>query len=110
MPICKSGVKFGGFTPALVTILDALCQVERSKLPGAPETIVITAGSDGTHAADSAHYRFEAVDVRSKNFTTGTAKHAFAAALRRMLGDGYFVDLEHPSAPNEHFHIQKRRG
>lgn len=107
--ICKPGVRFGGFTPSLVAILDVLCVVEAIRLPGAPETLTITSGSDGAHAEGSAHYRFEAVDVRSKDFVNRAAKHAFLAACKRALGPTYFVDLEHEDAPNEHFHLQKRK-
>lgn len=106
---CKPGTAFAGFSPALLRILQALDETARQGVPGAPFAITITAGSNGTHAPGSAHYRLEAVDVRSKDFTP-EAKAPFLDALRDRLGPAFFVDLEHLDEPNEHFHVQLRKG
>lgn len=108
--LCKPGTVFGGFSPALLRLLEVLDQVTAERLPGAPPSVTITAGSNGSHAPNSAHYRFEALDLRTKDFATSEAKHAFAAALRAQLGEKFFVDLEHEHESAEHIHVQLRRG
>lgn len=106
---CKPGTAFAGFSPALLRILQALDETVRQAPPGTPFAVTLTAGSNGTHAPGSAHYRAEAVDVRSKDFTPD-AKAPFAEALQQRLGPAFFVDLEHLDEPNEHFHVQLRKG
>ncbi|MCC6989963.1 MAG: hypothetical protein IT181_13240 [Acidobacteria bacterium] len=107
---CKPGTVFDAFSPALLHILAALDAVAAARLPGVPEALTITAGSNGAHAVGSAHYRAEAVDVRTKDCTTSEAKHALADAVRQQLGGDFFVDLEHEGESNEHLHVQLRRG
>jgi len=103
-------VEFAAFSRALLRILDVLDQVAGLELPGCPAAITITAGSNGRHAPGSAHYRYEAIDVRTKDFTTSAAKRAFTDTVRAQLGPDFFVDLEHEGADNEHLHVQLRRG
>lgn len=106
--ICKPSVRFGGFTVALVLILHALVRVaadERSV-----EEIVVTAGSDGSHMNGSRHYSFEAIDVRTKNFPYRGAAEVFAAALRGKLGPQFTVLFENAGTPNEHLHVQPKKG
>lgn len=107
---CKPGAEFGGFSRALLRVLDVLDQVTALGLPGVPPAITITAGSNGTHAPGSAHYRLEAVDVRTKDFAHKDAKHAFTDTVKSQLGVDFFVDLEQEGTANEHLHIQLRRG
>lgn len=108
--VCKPGATFGGFSRALVRILDVLDQAVAVGLPGVPRAVTITAGSNGRHAENSAHYRFDAVDVRTKDFASDDAKRAFTDAVRATLGDDFFVDLEHLGADAEHLHVQLRHG
>lgn len=107
--LCKPGTVFGGFSRALLRVLDVLDQAVALGIAGVPAAVTLTAGSNGGHAAGSAHYRFEAVDVRTKDFASTEAKHAFADIVRVQLGDGFFVDLEDEGADNEHLHVQLRR-
>jgi hypothetical protein len=108
--LCKPGVTFGGFSRALLRVLDVLDQVAGLELPGVPPAITVTAGSNGTHAPHSAHYRFEAVDVRTKDFASAAAKTAFTDLVRRQLGPTFFVDLEMVGMDSEHLHVQLRKG
>lgn len=107
--VCKPGTVFGGFSRALLRVLDVLDQVAALELPGAPPALTITAGSNGQHAEGSAHYRYEAVDVRTHD-VAHEAKPVLVALLRQQLGGAFFVDLEAPGTTNEHVHIQLRRG
>lgn len=107
---CKPGTVFGGFSRALLRILDVLDQVTGLELPGVPAAVTITAGSNGAHAPGSAHYRYDAVDVRTKDFAQPVAKRAFTETVRAQLGPDFFVDLEHEGRTNEHLHVQLRKG
>ena len=110
MLICKSSVRFKRFTPALMTLLNALCATDRSKVDGQPDDLVITSANDSTHAENSRHYIDEALDVRSKTFTSESGKAAFRFNLERFLGPKFRVLHEGMGTPNEHFHIQPRKG
>jgi hypothetical protein len=103
MVVCKSDVKFGGFTPALCYILTVLNALSKQY------PIMITSGSDGTHMAGSKHYTFEASDIRS-NWYKSDIKVKVKTALENALGSQFTVLLENENGPNEHFHIQVRKG
>ncbi len=107
MVTTKPGVRFDIITRELVEMLDVL--VRLASHPDAPASgLVITAGSNGTHAMQSKHYSGRAVDLRSRTFADEVAKARFAAALRRALGPAYLVLYEDPAGPNQHFHVQVR--
>lgn len=69
--------------------------------------MVVTSGSeDYKHSAEhSAHYRGDALDIRSKTLGTTERKKALQAAIKRKLGPGYTVILESIGKPWEHYHI-----
>lgn len=68
--------------------------------------LVITAGTDGKHMATSKHYLGDALDVRTNNFPSKSAKQQFAVALQRELGSDYDVIFEAADTPNEHIHVE----
>ncbi len=106
MVLCKSGVVFGGFTPALIRIIQVLLELQEAE----PELkFVITSASDGQHMDNSKHYTFEALDVRSKTFPPDKKQEIYKR-LKVMLGVKFTVLLEHLGQPNEHYHIQAKRG
>lgn len=105
----KPGVRFGVITPALLYMLTTLERLSRTLFGLPDEGLVITAGSDGTHMAGSKHYTGEAVDLRSKTLNS-TVKSGFIAILRAELGPQFTVLLEGEGTPNEHLHVQVRRG
>lgn len=105
----KAGVVFGGFTPSLCAILAGVCEVA-SLWQGHPEEIVITSGSDGAHHPQSKHYTFQAIDLRAKNFHSDAAKARFVQRLREALGPQFTILHEARGTPNEHFHVQLRKG
>lgn len=107
--ICKDTVRFKGFTAALARIIAVLDEVAGLSLKGVPSPLVITSGSDSVHAPTSAHYRGEALDLRTHNCDP-LAKPRLMAAIRDRLGPQFFVDLEHLNEPAEHLHIQLRKG
>jgi hypothetical protein len=105
----KPGVHFATITPALLHMLTALERLSRTFAPQPQEGVVITSGSDSTHMAGSKHYTGEAIDVRSKTFGPQD-KRAFADALRDALGPQFTVLLEHEGLPQEHWHVQVKKG
>jgi len=73
---------------------------------------VITGGCEGKHSFSSLHYRGDALDIRSKDFTDA---EAVLEDCREALGHvpDFDLILEHHYQPNEHFHLEfqpKRRG
>jgi len=101
MVVCKSDVKFGGFTSALCRILYVINKLSKQY------PIMITSGSDGTHMVGSKHYTFLAIDIRS-NWYKSDIKIKVKSALESALGSQFTVLLENENGPNEHFHIQVR--
>lgn len=105
----KATVRFRIITPALVHMLGAVERLSR-ELFGLPEEgLVITSGSDGTHMAGSKHYTGEAIDLRTKGMSP-TMQNALITALRRELGPQFTVLLEDAGTPNEHAHVQVKKG
>jgi hypothetical protein len=104
----KSGVRFATITPALLHMLVTVERLSRTLFGLPDEGLVVTSGSDSTHMAGSKHYTGEAIDLRSK--TLGPLKGTLIATLRAELGTQFTVLLEHEGTPNEHVHIQVRKG
>ena len=108
--VTKPSVRFKGFTYPLLTILDTLVWLDRHPVKGQPPDLVITSANDSQHKAGSKHYENLAVDVRSKSFADATARAAFVSALKQELGLEFTVLFEGAGTPNEHFHVQKKKG
>lgn len=111
----KPTVRFGGITAGLIELLRSLEELSRSPLlDWLPPELVITAGSDGTHATNSRHYTYEAIDVRSKNFPSLARKQEFRrrweAQLEARFPGKFRVLLESVGSDNEHFHAQVKKG
>lgn len=88
-------------TPPNLKILCAVANVaELAKL-----RVTVTAGTNGAHMAGSKHYTFAALDVRSKNLSSGVAE-LFITEVRQRLGLDYDCIFEGQGTPNEHFHIE----
>ena len=105
---CKPSVRFKAFTPALLRILRGVWTVAQD-CQAVPE-IVITSANDSTHGETSRHYVNEALDLRSQSFPTSASKTAFAGQLRAELGPAFTVLYEGAGTPNEHWHVQPRKG
>lgn len=99
---CKPGVRFKGFTAALIRILRAVWTVDPTR--------TITSANDATHSPSSRHYTNEALDLRVHDLPSEAARRRVAAALRAELGPAFTVLYESPGTPNAHIHIQPRKG
>lgn len=110
MVICKATVRFKRFTPAMLTLLNALYAADQGRMEGQPADLVITSANDAAHLATSKHYTDQALDVRSKTFATEAAKRDFLVSLRAQLGPQFTVLYEDAGTPNEHFHLQVKKG
>jgi hypothetical protein len=79
-----------------------------------PKNLVITSINDGKHLPNSRHYKDEAFDMRSKNFSSNKKKMLYKEAIQNQLnvdGDNKFtVLLENIGTENEHFHFQVKKG
>jgi hypothetical protein len=104
----KPGVRFATITPALLHMLVTVERLSRTLFGLPAEGLVITSGSDSTHMAGSKHYTGEAIDLRSK--TLGALKPTVVSTLRAELGSQFTVLLEHEGKPQEHVHIQVKKG
>lgn len=103
----KQGVQFGEFNPFYAQIAVTLMDIQKSILEW---PLVITAGKDGVHAPNSAHYRFQAVDIRTHDMPENYHVSWLVGALTQRLGEKFTVLLEDEGTPNEHIHVQLRRG
>lgn len=108
--VTKPGVRFKGFNWNLLTILDTLVHLDAHPVPGQPEDLVITSANDSQHKAGSKHYVNLAVDLRAKSFADLVTKRAFVEALKGELGANFTVLHENVGTPNEHFHVQSKKG
>ena len=69
--------------------------------------LVVTSGAENyKHSAKrSAHYRGDAVDLRSKHVPETINKIAFMNEFKKILGDDYVVIFENENTDYEHYHI-----
>lgn len=103
----KPGVILGdSLAPAGARILEVVKQLA----PGYSFPITITSARDGVHAGpNDPHYTGEAFDFRTRDLSP-EAKRMFLANLQGRLGPRFFAFLENPGTPNEHIHVQRRKG
>lgn len=84
--------------------------------PDTPDIIWVTSLNDSLHSERSRHYTDEAMDIRSKNFPTRTSKLHFVARYSALLNSHpedphkFTVIFENEGGPEEHFHVQVRKG
>lgn len=99
MILLKDGVRLQRLHPKL---WHAACVVAEV-LELQKRDCVVTSASDGMHKPNSKHYKFEALDFRTKHL-----KKPFEAVaeIKRRLGKGYDVIYEKPGLENEHLHIE----
>lgn len=121
----KWGVQFTTIAPAGFAILAALHTAARMLLVD----LTITSACDGAHSGpDDPHHRGEAYDVRTQGLAEdvktrmlqtvvellrepGEPPAAPALGVPRSLAtDRFFGFLEDAGTPNEHLHVQRRRG
>jgi hypothetical protein len=93
-----------GVQPKVIEMMALLAQAAASL--DEPVEVVITSGIDGHHSTRSLHYALRALDVRSHNFPSLTAKREFEGRLRLVFGPEYDILLEGLGTPHEHFHIE----
>jgi hypothetical protein len=103
--IFKDGVRVKRLTPALLRLLVVVEQADRQF----DEDMVITSVNDSRHAETSAHYRDEALDLRCND----RPRHVdleLCRFLEGTLGPRFLVLYEGKDTPNEHIHLQLRKG
>lgn len=105
----KEGVRIKRWTLALEEILNAI-RIVQERYDWVPEIVVITSINDSNHMLGSRHYKDEALDIRSKNFKESIDKLMFQSVLGDELGPKFTVLFESKGTPNEHFHVQVKKG
>ncbi len=116
MILFKDDVRVKRLTPALLRILTVLFQEHtRPAVAGRfqrqPDDLVITSINDSrSHMKTSRHYVDEAIDLRTHNFPSRDARRQFRQHLAAALGDQFTVMFENAGTPNEHIHIQPKKG
>lgn len=98
-----------GTSHALCEILAAISTFEQEF----SQVLVITSVSDGKHMKGSRHYKFEAADVGTHNLRPELQPEkgpTVVNALQGLLGPRFSVFFEDIGTPNEHIHIQVRKG
>ena len=112
----KSSVRIITYSPALNWILSCLYQLDQNRPVCTPELLTVTSINDSSHADNSRHYKDEAVDIRSKNFSAMINKKTFIQLFQNMLNshpalpNRFLVMLEDEGKDNEHFHAQVKKG
>lgn len=109
MILTKPGVRIKNITPAMAWMLYRLEQFHRI-FAGFPTNLTITSINDSKHMEGSRHYTDEAIDIRSHNFESREQKLDFKMRFNDFLGPKFTVLLESEGKPNEHFHVQVKKG
>ena len=94
--VLKGGIKAGGVQPELILALCIANYVYRRNNC----TLTITSLLDGTHQANSLHYKGYAADLRIRDISAPLTD-VIVRELREALGEEYDVVLE-----NDHIHLE----
>ena len=104
MILVKPGVQFTVIAPAGFAILAALQQV--SEFSG--HDITITSACDGEHSGpNDPHHRGEAYDIRCHNQDAAVLLQDIQVDIENTQ---FYSFIEDEGTPNEHIHIQLRKG
>lgn len=108
----NDSVTFKVFTPAMMVMLNKLFELSQYNRNWFVGALVITSANDGKHMKTSRHYKDEALDVRTHNWsvTPNRSKAFIMGWLQTQLGPKFTVMLEDEGTPNEHCHIQVKKG
>jgi hypothetical protein len=103
--LVKPGVEFTTIAPAGFRILWALTEIATQE----EFDVTITSACDGLHSGpDDPHHHGEAYDVRCHDMLDPAI---LLQDIQHILGTAkFFAFIEEPGSPNEHIHIQLRRG
>lgn len=92
-------------TPPLVRLVAGLANAVWDLGPEFPQ-VYITHGQDGSHKKGSLHYRYAALDVRTKNLTAMEADLLISRLLVKFPKPRFDVIFEDRGNPNQHIHIE----
>jgi hypothetical protein len=105
--LTKATVEYGpGFGFGGARILDVAKQI----ITPLDFDVTITSSRDGEHSGpDDPHHSGNAFDFRTHDLI-GARKTLWLSKLRTRLGDRFTILLENEGLPNEHCHVQPRKG
>ena len=102
----KPGVEFTVIAPGGFCMLAAIQQAATALAVD----LTITSACDGEHSGpDDPHHRGEAYDVRTHDLPS-EKKTALLETITTQLGDRFYTFLEAVDTPNEHLHMQVKKG
>ena len=105
--LTKPGVLFSIIAPGGFRILYAIDRAAQSL----STNLTITSGTDGEHSGpNDPHHRGEAYDIRSHEFDEPTKQKVLSEIMGFLDLEHFYGFLESPGSPNEHFHIQVKKG
>jgi hypothetical protein len=103
----KPGVEFAVVAPAGFLILQAI----RAASEELVSDLTITSGTDGEHSGPTdPHKTGEAYDVRSQDLGATARSRLLGLVMADLGWERFYGFLESPDTPNEHFHIQRKKG
>lgn len=105
MVLVKEGVEFTVIAPGGFRILGAIEAVARTH----NLNVTITSACDGEHSGpEDPHHKGLAYDIRAHDLPDPAI---FLQELQSELGtEQFFSFIEDPDTPNEHIHVQVRKG
>lgn len=112
----KENVRFKVLSPSLTWMITCLHQLDQNRPVCSPEELTITSVNDSVHTENSKHYKNEAIDIRSHNFSALINKKTFLHLFENMLNthpalpNRFVILLEDEGKANEHFHVQVKKG
>jgi len=101
--IADRGVHVERLVPRLVRFVVRAGQVHQTLFNW---PLVITSGNDGNHATGSAHFRNEAVDLRSHDITSVQAAVFLLVLMLLGQDDGIAVFDERVNPDKQHWHCE----
>lgn len=97
MKSIKKGAKVNGLRPEILMGWD----IAESVYNDYGVACVLTEGTGGKHSRGSLHYVGQAIDLRTREFTSQAIKQSVAQEIQELLGDEYDVVLE-----SDHIHLE----
>ena len=103
----KDGVEFTVIAPGGFCILAAI----ENAAALCNRDLTITSACDGEHSGpDDPHHRGEAYDVRTHDIPPEYKQLVAGTILRGLPAGRFYGFIESPGTPDEHFHVQVRKG
>ena len=103
----KEGVEFTRIAPGGFRLLEAIAWTALNTRID----LTITSACDGAHSGpDDPHHRGEAYDLRSHDMLPHQKQDVLQTLGAALEANRFYCFLEAEGTPNEHFHLQVKKG